>query len=151
MIQQDIVRRAPEGKCWWLLGFWDETTRFRDIGYVFLGSEDVDTAVLEAAEFTELDPDKAEFVLHRAGSVVRVAFPVEFSDQARKVPVKVQWKGASKIQAVKVVREITALGLKEAKNLCDCSMGDPYDFGLAWPEEIEKLKAVGFEVTEVEE
>ena len=56
--------------------------------------------------------------------------------------------GASKIQVIKAVREITGLGLKDAKDLVDAAPKDvKVDVSKAEAEEIEKkLKDAGAEV-----
>ncbi len=48
-----------------------------------------------------------------------VAAPVEAAEEKNSFKVKLDDVGANKIQVIKVVRSLTSLGLKEAKDLVD--------------------------------
>jgi large subunit ribosomal protein L7/L12 len=80
--------------------------------------------VLELAEFVEAFKEKfgvtavmaAPAAAPGAGGAGAAAAPVE---EKTEFDVVLKEAGAKKIQVIKVVREITALGLKEAKDLVD--------------------------------
>jgi large subunit ribosomal protein L7/L12 len=79
--------------------------------------------VLEAAELAKLLEEKwgvsaaaAVSVAAAPGGGAAAAAPVE---EQTEFTVSLKEAGAKKIQVIKVVREITGLGLKEAKDLVD--------------------------------
>jgi large subunit ribosomal protein L7/L12 len=77
--------------------------------------------VLELAEFVEAFKDKfnvtaAVAAAPAAGSAAGVAEPEAEQDEFEVVLASI---GDKKIQVIKVIREITSLGLKEAKDLVD--------------------------------
>lgn len=81
--------------------------------------------VLELSEFVKALEE--EFGVSAAAPVAVAAAPVagEAAAAAEKTEFNVELKaaGANKIQVIKVVREITGLGLKEAKALVDGAPG----------------------------
>jgi large subunit ribosomal protein L7/L12 len=84
-----------------------------------------------------------------AGGAVPAQGPSPQAEQApSEVSVILKSAGEQKIQVIKVVRQITGLGLKEAKDLVD-STPKPVKEGIS-PEEAEKIKkeleAVGAQV-----
>ena len=54
-----------------------------------------------------------------AGVVVAAAGPAEAAEEKDEFDVELTEVGAAKVKVIKVVREITGLGLKEAKELVD--------------------------------
>ena len=54
-----------------------------------------------------------------AGVVVAAAGPVEAAEEKTEWNVELTEVGAEKVKVIKVVREITGLGLKEAKDVVD--------------------------------
>ncbi|MDO4476315.1 MAG: 50S ribosomal protein L7/L12 [Lachnospiraceae bacterium] len=54
-----------------------------------------------------------------AGVVVAAAGPAEEAEEKTEFDVELTDVGANKVKVIKVVREITGLGLKEAKTLVD--------------------------------
>lgn len=54
-----------------------------------------------------------------AGVVVAAAGPVEAAEEKTEFDVELTDVGAEKVKVIKVVREVTGLGLKEAKDLVD--------------------------------
>ena len=52
-------------------------------------------------------------------AVAAAAAPVEAAEEKNSFKVKLDDAGANKIQVIKVVRSLTSLGLKEAKDLVD--------------------------------
>jgi large subunit ribosomal protein L7/L12 len=97
--------------------------------------------VLELAEFVEAFKEKFGVTAvmaapAAAGAGVAAAAPVE---EQTEFDVVLKEVGAKKIQVIKVVREITSLGLKEAKDLVD---GSPSTVKEAvTKEEAEQFKA----------
>ena len=84
-----------------------------------------------------------------AGVVVAAAGPAEAAEEKTEFDVELTEVGAEKVKVIKVVREITGLGLKEAKDLVD---GAPKmvkeQADKAEAEEIKKkLEEVGAKVT----
>ena len=67
------------------------------------------------------------------------AGPAAAAEEQTEFAVTLKEAGAKKIQVIKVVRELTGLGLKEAKDLVDASP-KPIKEGVA-REEAEKIKA----------
>ena len=54
-----------------------------------------------------------------AGVVVAAAGPAEAAEEKTEFDVELTEVGANKVKVIKVVREVTGLGLKEAKDLVD--------------------------------
>ena len=84
-----------------------------------------------------------------AGVVVAAAGPAEAAEEKTEFDVELTEVGAEKVKVIKVVREITGLGLKEAKDLVDGApkmVKEQAEKGEA--EEIKKkLEEVGAKVT----
>ena len=83
-----------------------------------------------------------------AGVVVAAAGPAEAAEEKTEFDVELTEVGAEKVKVIKVVREVTGLGLKEAKEKVDTA---PQTIKEAAPEaeanEIkEKLEAAGAKV-----
>lgn len=60
-----------------------------------------------------------EFGVSAAAGVVVAAGPAAVEDEKTEFNVELSEIGAEKVKVIKVVREITGLGLKEAKDLVD--------------------------------
>jgi large subunit ribosomal protein L7/L12 len=79
--------------------------------------------VLELAEFVEAFKDKfgvtAVMAAPAAGGAGAGAAPAAAVEEKTEFDVVLTGAGAKKIQVIKVVRELTSLGLKEAKDLVD--------------------------------
>ena len=74
-----------------------------------------------------------------AGVVVAAAGPAEAAEEKTEFDVELTEVGPNKVKVIKVVREATGLGLKEAKELVD---GTPAPIKeKVSPEEAEALKA----------
>ena len=74
-----------------------------------------------------------------AGVVVAAAGPAAAAEEKTEFDVELTEAGANKVKVIKVVREITGLGLKEAKDLVD---GAPKVVKeAAAKEEAEEIKA----------
>ncbi len=85
-------------------------------------SEDLSTlTILEAAELVKLLEDKWGVSAAAAAAPVMMAAGAAPAAAAEKTEFDVELTAAGdkKIQVIKVVREITGLGLKEAKDLVD--------------------------------
>ena len=54
-----------------------------------------------------------------AGVVVAAAGPAEAAEEKTEFDVELTAAGASKVKVIKIVREVTGLGLKEAKEVVD--------------------------------
>ena len=54
-----------------------------------------------------------------AGVVVAAAGPAEAAEEKNEFDVELTEVGAEKVKVIKVVREVTGLGLKEAKDVVD--------------------------------
>ena len=54
-----------------------------------------------------------------AGVVVAAAGPAEAAEEKDSFDVELTEAGASKVKVIKIVREVTGLGLKEAKEVVD--------------------------------
>ena len=84
-----------------------------------------------------------------AGVVVAAAGPVEEVEEKTEFDVELTEVGAQKVKVIKVVRELTGLGLKEAKDLVDNApkiVKEQADKAVA--EDIKaKLEEVGAKVT----
>lgn len=84
-----------------------------------------------------------------AGPVAAEAAPAAEEEEQTEFDVVLSAVGDQKIQVIKVVRELTSLGLREAKEVVD---GAPSDVLKGVPKEAadaakEKLEAVGASVT----
>lgn len=110
--------------------------------------------VLELVELTKTLQDKWGV---SAAPVAAAAAPVAATEAAPVAPVEEQTEfdailsevGAEKIKVIKVVRELTGLGLKEAKEVVD-SAPKPVKEGVSKEEAqkiAEKLAEVGAKVT----
>jgi len=77
--------------------------------------------VLELAEFVEAFKEKFGVTAMAAAPAAPAgpAAPVAPVEEKTEFDVVLQAAGAKKIQVIKVVRELTSLGLKEAKDLVD--------------------------------
>jgi large subunit ribosomal protein L7/L12 len=79
--------------------------------------------VLELAEFVEAFKEKfgvtAIMAAPAAGGAGAGAAPAAPVEEQTEFDVILKEAGAKKIQVIKVVREVTSLGLKEAKDLVD--------------------------------
>jgi large subunit ribosomal protein L7/L12 len=79
--------------------------------------------VLELAEFVEAFKDKfnvtAVMAAPMAGAGGGAAAAAPPAEEQTEFDVILKEAGAKKIQVIKVVREVTSLGLKEAKDLVD--------------------------------
>ena len=84
-----------------------------------------------------------------AGVVVAAAGPAEAAEEKTEFDVELTEAGAEKVKVIKVVREITGLGLKEAKDLVEAAPKVVKE--AAAKEEAEdikkKLEEVGAKVT----
>ena len=75
-------------------------------------------SVLELNELVK--PCEEEFgVSAAAGVVVAAAGPAEEVEEKDSFDVELVDAGASKVKVIKIVREVTGLGLKEAKEVVD--------------------------------
>ena len=74
--------------------------------------------VLELNELVKACEEKFG-VSAAAGVVVAAAGPAEEAEEKTEFDVELTEAGANKIKVIKVVREITGLGLKEAKAVVD--------------------------------
>ncbi len=93
---------------------------------------------------------EAEFgVSAAAGVVVAAAGPVEEVEEQTEFNVELTEIGSEKVKVIKVVREVTGLGLKEAKDLVDSAPKNVKE--AVSKEEAEELKKkleeVGAKVT----
>ena len=79
----------------------------------------------EAAELKKLMEDKfgvsAAAPVMMAGAVGGAAAPAEAAEEKTEFDVELTEIGASKLNVIKVIREITGLGLKEAKELVEAA------------------------------
>ena len=80
--------------------------------------------VLELAEFVEAFKEKFNVTAVAAAAPAGgAAAPVEAVEEQTEFDVVLMAAGEKKIQVIKVVREVTSLGLKEAKDLVDNAPG----------------------------
>ncbi len=110
--------------------------------------------VLELADLVKALEEKfgvsaAAPVAVAAGPAAAEAGPAVQEEEQTEFDVVLSAVGDQKIQVIKVVRELTSLGLREAKEVVD---GAPSDVLKAVPKEAadaakEKLEAVGASVT----
>jgi len=102
--------------------------------------------VLELSEFVEAFKDKFNVSAVAAPVAVAAAGPAEAAEEEKdEFEVVLESFGDKKIQVIKVIREITGLGLKEAKSLVD-GAPSPIKDAAAKDEADEiksKLEAVG--------
>ena len=84
-----------------------------------------------------------------AGVVVAAAGPAEAAEEKTEFDVELTEVGAEKVKVIKVVREVTGLGLKEAKELVEAAPKVVKDAAAkADAEELKKkLEEVGAKVT----
>ena len=78
--------------------------------------------VLELADFVEAFKDKFKVTAAVAAAPAAgggAAAPAAAVEEKTEFDVVLKEAGAKKIQVIKVVREVTSLGLKEAKDLVD--------------------------------
>lgn len=108
-----------------------------------LGDKIVGLTLLQAKELADYLKDVHGIEAAAGGAVVMAAAPAADAGAAAAagpstVSVILSSAGAAKINVIKVVREITGLGLKEAKELVD-GAPKPIKEGIA-KEEADKLK-----------
>ncbi|MDR3296897.1 MAG: 50S ribosomal protein L7/L12 [Prevotellaceae bacterium] len=87
-----------------------------------LAEELVSLTVKEVSELAKIL--KEEYGIEPAAAAVAVAAPAAAAaavEEQTEFDVILKGPGASKLQVVKVVKEITSLGLKEAKDLVDAA------------------------------
>ena len=101
--------------------------------------------VLELSEFVEAFKDKfnvtAVAAAPMAGAMPGVAGAAEeAAEEQTEFDVILEGVGDKKIQVIKVVREVTSLGLKEAKELVDNAPGTTIKEQVS-KEEAEQIKA----------
>ena len=75
--------------------------------------------VLELAEFVEAFKTKFNVTAVAAPAAAAPAAAAEAVEEKTEFNVVLEAAGEKKIQVIKVVREVTSLGLKEAKDLVD--------------------------------
>jgi large subunit ribosomal protein L7/L12 len=96
---------------------------WREIKMAKLTTEEFIAAIKELSVLELNDLVKAceeEFgVSAAAGVVVAAAGPAEAAEEKDEFDVELTEVGANKVKVIKVVREVTGLGLKEAKALVD--------------------------------
>ncbi len=109
--------------------------------------------VLELSEFVEAFKDKfnvtAMAAAPMAGMMPGAGVPAEAEEEQTEFDVILEGVGDKKIQVIKVVREVTSLGLKEAKELVDNAPGTVIKEQVSKDEAEEvkaKLEAAGAEV-----
>ena len=95
--------------------------------------------VLEAAELKEKMEDKFGVTAAAPVAVAVAAGPGAEAEEQTEFDVILAGIGDKKIQVIKAVREVTSLGLKEAKELVDNSP-NPVKEGVS-KEEAEAIKA----------
>ena len=95
--------------------------------------EEIKMAKLTTAEFIEAIKELSVLELNElvkaceeefgvsaaAGVVVAAAGPAEAAEEKDSFDVELTDAGASKVKVIKIVREVTGLGLKEAKEVVD--------------------------------
>jgi large subunit ribosomal protein L7/L12 len=95
--------------------------------------------VLEAAELKEMMEDKFGVTAAAPVAVVAAGAAPAAAEEQTEFDVILVGIGDKKIQVIKAVREVTSLGLKEAKDLVDNSP-KPVKEGIS-KEEAEAIKA----------
>jgi len=100
--------------------------------------------VLELSEFVEAFKDKfnvtAMAAAPMAGMMPGAGVPAEAEEEQTEFDVILEGVGDKKIQVIKVVREVTSLGLKEAKELVDNAPGTVVKEQVS-KDEAEQIKA----------
>jgi large subunit ribosomal protein L7/L12 len=101
--------------------------------------------VLELSEFVEAFKEKFNVTAVAAAPVAGVApgaagAAEEAAEEQTEFDVILEGVGDKKIQVIKVVREVTSLGLKEAKELVDNAPGTTVKEAVS-REEAEQIKA----------
>ena len=100
--------------------------------------------VLELSEFVEAFKEKfnvtAVAAAPMAGAMPGAAAAEEAAEEQTEFDVILEGVGDKKIQVIKVVREVTSLGLKEAKELVDNAPGTTVKEAVS-KEEAEQIKA----------
>jgi large subunit ribosomal protein L7/L12 len=101
--------------------------------------------VLELSEFVEAFKEKFNVTAVAAAPVAGVApgaagAAEEAAEEQTEFDVILEGVGDKKIQVIKVVREVTSLGLKEAKELVDNAPGTTVKEAVS-KEEAEQIKA----------
>ena len=76
-------------------------------------------SVLELNELVKACEEEFGGVSAAAGVVVAAAGPAEAAEEKTEFDVELTEVGAEKVKVIKVVREVTGLGLKEAKDVVD--------------------------------
>ena len=95
--------------------------------------------VLELAEFVEAFKDKFNVTAAVAAAPAAGPAAAEAEAEQDEFEVVLAGVGDKKIQVIKVIREITSLGLKEAKDLVDSAPSTVRED--ATKEEAEQIKA----------
>jgi large subunit ribosomal protein L7/L12 len=95
--------------------------------------------VLEAAELKEMMEDKFGVTAAAPVAVAAAGAAPDAAEEQTEFDVVLVGIGDKKIQVIKAVREVTSLGLKEAKDLVDNSP-KPVKEGIS-KEEAEAIKA----------
>ncbi len=100
--------------------------------------------VLELSEFVEAFKEKFNVTAMAAAPVAgampgAAGAPAEAEEEQTEFDVVLEGVGDKKIQVIKVVREVTSLGLKEAKDLVDNAPGTVRE--QVSKEEAEQIKA----------
>ncbi len=98
--------------------------------------------VLELSEFVEAFKEKfnvTALAAAPAAGMMPVGVPAEAEEEQTEFDVILEGVGDKKIQVIKVVREVTSLGLKEAKDLVDNAPGTVKE--QVSKEEAEQVKA----------
>ena len=78
-------------------------------------------SVIELSELVEAFKEKFNVTIAAAAPAGAGAGPAAVVEEQTEFSVILKEAGAKKIQVIKVVREITGLGLKEAKDLVDAA------------------------------
>ncbi len=96
--------------------------------------------VLELAEFVETFKEKFNVTAAVAAAPAAAdSGAAEVAEEKDEFEVVLEAVGAKKIQVIKVIREVTSLGLKEAKDLVDSAPSTVKED--ATKEEAEQIKA----------
>ena len=95
--------------------------------------------VLEAAELKEMMEDKFGVTAAAPVAVMAAGAAPDAAEEQTEFDVMLVGIGDKKIQVIKAVREVTSLGLKEAKDLVD-NAPKPVKEGIS-KEEAEAIKA----------
>ena len=78
-------------------------------------------SVIELSELVEAFKEKFNVTIAAAAPAAAGAGPAAVVEEQTEFSVVLKEAGAKKIQVIKVVREITGLGLKEAKDLVEAA------------------------------